>query len=142
MAGLLAFLMVLPAEHLLASYCPMAADERQQQDSDCCPYTSREAGSSEDANTGNSHSGRSGDAHGGHSDCDPCTDCFCALVPYSGTGDQASRDATVSLSLSEMPTVTRGIAYILPETVERPVLPRKPLPEPVPLYLANQVLLN
>lgn len=142
MAGLLALLMVLPAEHLMAAFCPMSIEARQQERTDCCPYTSRESDSSEDANTGNSHHGESGDAHGGQPGCNTCTDCACALVPYSGAEGPTARDATVSQNLADVPVASRSISYILSETIVRPELPRKPLPEPVPRYLAIQVLLN
>ncbi len=140
MAGLLAILMVLPAEHLMAAFCPMSIEARQQ--ADCCPYTTRDSGSSDNADTGNSHHGESGTTHCGHSDFTSCNDCVCVLVPYSGAEGPTVRDATVIQTLSDVPVASRSISYILSETIVRPELPRKPLPESVPRYLAIQVLLN
>ena len=140
MAGLLAILMVLPAEHLMAAFCPMSIEARQQ--ADCCPYTTRDSGSTEDADTGNSNNGESGTAHCGHSDFTSCNDCVCVLVPYSGAEGSTVRDATVTQTLADVPVASRSISYILSETIEVPAPPGKPIDRPVPIYLSNQVFLN
>jgi hypothetical protein len=142
LAGLLAVLMVLPAEQLLAAFCPMDAQERQQQSADCCPYTSRDAASTGHADTGNPHSGGPAEDPGAGSDCNSCTDCVCAFVPYKGNTGPSVRDANVPQTMTEIPAASRSILYILSETIDRPDPPRKPLPAPVPAFLANRVLLN
>jgi len=134
--------MVLPAEQLLAAYCPMDAQAQKQQTADCCPYTSRDSATTGNADSGNPHSGGSSDDSDAKKDCNSCTDCVCALVPYSGNTGPSVRDAKVSQTMTEAPHVSRIILYILSETVERPDPPLKPIPEPVPAYLANRVLLN
>lgn len=138
-------LMILPADHLLAAYCPMAAEARQQQAADCCPGTSGSSGNSattDHAESGNPNSDRTTGESGAKNDCNSCTECACAFVPHSGNTGPSVRDANISQNLSDTPAASRSILYILSETVERPDPPRTPIPAPVPAYLANRVLLN
>lgn len=140
LAGLLAVLMALPAGQLLAAFCPMDAQAREQ--TDCCPYTSRDSASTGHEDSDNPYRGDSSDDTGAKNDCNSCTDCVCAFVPFDGTTGPSVREAHIPQVPSETPATSRSILYILSETIERPHPPRKPLPSPVPAYLANRVLLN
>ena len=146
-AGLLALLMVLPAEHLFAAHCPMEMESRKQQTADsCCPVTgeSRHGQNHQDEQSGHGEQNEQGEQcrHTGNQLASHCVDCICVLVPASDVGDLYASEATYQQIFADVPAPQRDHSYTVEETIEAPAPSGKPIHRPVPIYLSNQVFLN
>lgn len=159
-AGLLAILMILPTGQLFATHCPMEMEAREQQTADACCPESRQSPSEENSgeNRQGEHGGNDGqreqndqgdrkeqDGHCGESgkeSCFICTDCTCALVPHSGDNGLYEREAVHQKVQEDASAPSQAVSYTVEEIIQAPAQPGKPIHRPVPIYLANQVLLN
>jgi len=143
-AGLLALMMILPAEQLRAAHCPMDMEARKQQTGNtCCPGSGeRQDGSSDqdEQNRQNDHCNHSGDD--GTDSCLSCAECTCAFVPYSGDNSLFDREAAHIQVQADVSAPSQAISYTVEETIQAPAPPGKPIHKPVPIYLSNQVFLN
>ena len=146
-AGLLALLMILPAEQLLAAQCTMDLEARNQRTGDtCCPDSGerqdRSCDQDEQSRQSRQHDHCKHNGDDGHDPCQMCTDCSCAFVPSSGTDNPFDREAVHQQGQSDVSAPTRDISYTVEETITAPDPPGRPISRPVPIYLSNQVFLN